>query len=117
MRRRASYDGIAIVAPHSTPYQRYSIETAHWWIAKALRGSLNSAGLTRRDIDGFTVSSFTLFPDTAVGLTQHLGLCPSWLDHIPMGGASGVSAAPSGAGRSGGGRQYCGLCRWGYQPY
>ena len=92
MRRRASYDGIAIVAPHSTPYQRYSIETAHWWIAKALRGSLNSAGLTPRDIDGFTVSSFTLFPDTAVGLTQHLGLGPSWLDHIPMGGASGVVA-------------------------
>ena len=38
------------------------------------------------------MSSFTSFPDTAVGLTQHLGLSPRWLDHIPMGGASGVVA-------------------------
>ena len=38
------------------------------------------------------MSSFTLFPDTPVGLTQHLGLSPRWLDSIPMGGASGVVA-------------------------
>ena len=92
MRTRQSYDGVALVAPFSTPYQRYSIETAHWWIAKALRGSLQAAGLKPRDLDGFCAASFTLFPDTAVGLTQHLGLCPRWLDHIPMGGASGVVA-------------------------
>ena len=92
MGKRRSYEGVALCAPYSTPYQRYSIETAHWWIARALRGSLELAGLRPYDIDGFTVSSFTLFPDTAVGLTQHLGLSPRWLDHIPMGGASGVVA-------------------------
>ena len=43
-------------------------------------------------IDGLTVSSFSLAPDTAVGVTQHLGLSPRWLDHIPTGGASGVMA-------------------------
>ncbi|OED36957.1 acetyl-CoA acetyltransferase [Chromatiales bacterium (ex Bugula neritina AB1)] len=91
-RARQSYNGVVLAAPFSTPYQRYSIETAHWWIARALRGSLQLAGLKPLEIDGFTVSSFTLFPDTAVGLTQHLGLCPRWLDHIPMGGASGVVA-------------------------
>ncbi len=90
--RRQSYDGVVLAAPFSTSYQRYSIETAHWWIARALRGSLQAAGLAPLDIDGFSVASFTLFPDTAVGLTQHLGLCPRWLDHIPMGGASGVVA-------------------------
>lgn len=89
---RASYEGVALVAPYSHPYTRYSMETAHWWIAKALRGSLDAAGLTPREIDGFCASSFTLHPDTAVGLTQHLGLVPRWLDHIPMGGASGVVA-------------------------
>lgn len=89
---RQSYCGVAIVAPYSHPYVRYSIDTAHWWIAKALRGSLEAAGLRPADLDGFCVSSFTLFPDTAVGLTQHLGLTPRWLDHIPMGGASGVVA-------------------------
>ncbi len=88
MQSPASYEGVVLTAPFSTPYQRYSIETAHHWIATALRGSLQSANLKPADIDGFAVSSFTLFPDTAVGLTQHLGLCPRWLDHIPMGGAS-----------------------------
>lgn len=88
MRKRQNYEGVAIAAPFSMPYQRYSIETAHWWIAKALRGSLDSAGLRPAELDGFSVASFTLFPDSAVGLTQHLGLCPRWLDHIPMGGAS-----------------------------
>lgn len=88
MQTPASYEGVVLTAPFSTPYQRYSIDTAHHWIATALRGSLRSANLKPADIDGFAVSSFTLFPDTAVGLTQHLGLCPRWLDHIPMGGAS-----------------------------
>lgn len=90
--RRQSYDGVVLTAPFSTSYQRYSVESAHWWIARALRGSLQAAGLKPLEIDGFSVASFTLFPDTAVGLTQHLGLCPRWLDHIPMGGASGVVA-------------------------
>lgn len=89
-RKRASYDGIALVAPATVPYERYSIETAHWWSARALRMTLDTAGLKPRDIDGFCVASFSLFPDTAVGLTQHLGLTPRWLDHIPMGGASGI---------------------------
>ena len=84
----ASYEGVALAAPFSTHYQRYSIDTAHHWIATALRGSLQAAKLKPGDIDGFSVASFTLFPDTAVGLTQHLGLCPRWLDHVPMGGAS-----------------------------
>ena len=35
---------------------------------------------------------FTVAPDTAVGLTQHFGISPRWLDHIPFGGASGVVA-------------------------
>ncbi len=90
--RRMGYEGVVLAAPATTPYQRFSKETAHWWIARALRQSLQSAGLSPRDVDGFSVASFTLFPDTAVGLTQHLGLTPRWLDHIPMGGASGVVA-------------------------
>lgn len=83
-----NYDGVAVTGAFSMPYERYSIETAHWWIAKGLKGALDLAGLGPKDLDGFCVSSFTLFPDSAVGLTQHLGLTPRWLDHIPMGGAS-----------------------------
>ncbi len=53
---------------------------------------LRSAGIAKARIDGLCFSSFTLGPDTAVGLTQHLGLAPRWLDNIPMGGASGIVA-------------------------
>ena len=89
---RQGYDGVVLAAPFTEPYTRFSNETAHWWIARALRGSLRAAGLTPRDIDGFAVASFTLFPDSPVALTQHLGLSPRWLDSVPMGGASGIVA-------------------------
>ena len=89
---RAAYDGIVLTAPVSVPYERYSKQSAHWWIGRALHGLKTVTGLGPADIDGLSVSSFTLFPDTAVGLTQHFGVSPRWLDHIPMGGASGVVA-------------------------
>ena len=91
-RDRKGYDGIVLAAPVSVPYERFSINSAHWWIARALRQSLDAAGMRPADLDGFSVSSFSLFPETAVGLTQHFGLTPRWLDHIPMGGASGIVA-------------------------
>lgn len=89
---RRGYDGVIAAVPVTIPYERYSPEVAHWWIARALGELSRRAGVAPADIDGLTVSSFTLHPDTAVGLTQHLGLTPRWLDHIPMGGASGVVA-------------------------
>jgi len=91
--RRAPYDGVVLAAPVTVPYVRYSQETAHWWIARGLKAALDAAGLDKSRVDGFSCSSFTLFPDTPVTLTQHLGLTPRWLDTIPMGGASGVVAA------------------------
>ncbi len=89
---RTAYDGVVLAAPVTVPYKRYSKESAHWWIGRALRGLKDATGLSAAEIDGLSVSSFTLFPDTAVGLTQHFGIFPRWLDHIPMGGASGVVA-------------------------
>ncbi|HVO17001.1 MAG TPA: thiolase family protein [Alphaproteobacteria bacterium] len=92
MTGRASYDGVVLAAPVTIPYVRYSIRGAHWFLSRALAGSLKRAGLKKEQIDGLCVSSFTLAPDSAVGLTQHLGLTVRWLDHIPMGGAAGVVA-------------------------
>jgi acetyl-CoA acetyltransferase len=89
---RRGYRDVAVAVPVSIPYERYSLESAHWWIARALGELTRRAGLRPTDLDGLSVSSFTLAPDTAVGLTQHLGLTPRWLDNIPMGGASGVVA-------------------------
>jgi len=89
---RAPYEGVVIAAPVTIPYVRYSTKDAHWFLGRALSSLLDESGLKKEQLDGLCVSSFTLFPDTAVGLTQHFGLSPRWLDHIPMGGASGVVA-------------------------
>jgi acetyl-CoA acetyltransferase len=89
---RANYDGVVACVPVTVPYVRHSIRGAHWFLAGALRELIATAGLVKDDVDGLCVSSFSLAPDTAVGLTQHLGMSPRWLDHIPMGGASGVVA-------------------------
>ncbi|WP_158932565.1 thiolase family protein [Acidisphaera sp. S103] len=87
--KRRGYDGVVLCAPISIPYRRYSVDSAHWWIGRALHALTQRTGLRPTDIDGLSVSSFTLAPDTTIGLTQHLGLSPRWLDHVPMGGAGG----------------------------
>ncbi|KAB1088619.1 thiolase family protein [Neorhizobium galegae] len=91
-RARQSYDGVVLAVPVTVPYQRYSIETAHWWMGKALRALAEGAGISHRDFDGFSVASFTMGPDAAIALTQHFGLSPRWLDHLPMGGAAGIAS-------------------------
>jgi len=91
-RQRQGYQGVVVAAPVTVPYVRYSIRSAHWWLARSFSELLKISGLKKQEIDGLSVSSFTLTPDTAIGLTQHLGLSPRWLDHVPLGGASGVVA-------------------------
>lgn len=88
--RIADYEGVAVAVPVTVPYERFSIRGAHWFMARALKALVDGAGISKDDIDGLCVASFTLAPDSAVGLTQHLGLTPRWLDHIPMGGASAI---------------------------
>ena len=90
--KRRDYADVVLAAPVTVPYRRFSINSAHWWIGRALQQLCERAALRPADIDGLTVSSFTLAPDAAIGLTQHFGLSPRWLDHIPMGGASGLLA-------------------------
>ena len=92
MSARKGYEGVAVAVPVTVPYVRYSTHGAHWFIGKVLSELVHQSGIAKDDIDGLCVSSFTLAPDTAVGLTQHLGLAPRWLDHLPLGGASGVVA-------------------------
>ena len=86
------YEGTAVAVPVTVPYVRYSTRSAHWFLGQALHALIKQAGIAKDDIDGLTVSSFSLSPDTAVGVTQHMGISPRWLDHIPTGGASGVMA-------------------------
>jgi acetyl-CoA acetyltransferase len=88
---RTPYDGVVIAAPVTIPYVRYSIESAQWWIGRALSTLVAQAGIKASDIDGLCVSSFTMGTDSGIGLTQHFGLCVRWLDTIPLGGASAVA--------------------------
>jgi acetyl-CoA acetyltransferase len=81
---------VVLAMPVTVPYERYSSESAHWWIGRALRALADGAGINHQEFDGFAVSSFTMGPDTAIALTQHFGLTPRWLDHVPMGGAAGI---------------------------
>lgn len=91
-RPRADYDGAVLAVPVSVPYRRYSPDPAHRFIGAALRGLIAGAGIAREDIDGLAVSSFTLAPDSAIGLTQHFGLSVRYLDDVPFGGASAIVA-------------------------
>lgn len=91
-RKRLGYDGVVLAAPVTVPYVRHSIRAAHWFVARALAQLLERSGLAKAAVDGACVSSFTLAPDSAIGLMQHLGLSPRWLDWLPIGGASGVAA-------------------------
>ncbi len=84
-------DAVAAV-PVTTAYSRFSVHGAHWFAARALAELLAQSRLEKSAIDGMCFSSFTLAPDTAVALTQHLDLSLRWLDHIPMGGAAGIVA-------------------------
>jgi len=84
------YDDVVLAAPVTVPYVRYSAHGAHWFLGRAVADLLAAARIPKQRIDGLAVASFTLAPDTAVGLTQHLGLTLRWLDHVPMGVASGI---------------------------
>jgi acetyl-CoA acetyltransferase len=88
--RRQGYEDIVVTVPVTVPYVRHSDHGAHWFVARALAGLLEATGLAKSALDGLCLSSFTLAPDTAVGVTQHLGLSLRWLDHIPMGGAGAI---------------------------
>lgn len=90
--KRKGYEGVAVAVPVTVPYVRYSTRSAHWFLGQAVQALIEQSGLAKDQIDGLTVSSFSLSPDTAVGVTQHLGLSPRWLDHLAVGGASGVMA-------------------------
>ncbi len=90
--RTQDYADVVLVAPVTVPYVRYSIRNAHWFAAQALSRLIKESGLGKADIDGLSLGSFTLAPDTAIGLTQHLGITVRWLDHVPLGGACGIVA-------------------------
>jgi len=89
---RRRWEEAVLTAPTTVEYVRQSHRSAHWFVAQTLAELLHASGLRKEDIDGLCLASFGLAPDTAIGLTQYVGLTVTWLDHIPLGGASGIVA-------------------------
>jgi acetyl-CoA acetyltransferase len=87
-----NYDGVVLAAPVTVPYVKHSTRPAQWWAAQALAGLAKAANVAHTSFDGLSVASFSLAPDTTVGLTQHLGLSPRFIDFLPFGGAAGIMA-------------------------
>ena len=85
---RQSYDGVVIAAPVSIPYQRFSVEATHWWAGAALRGLVEASGISHKEMDGLSIASFGLAPDSGINLTQHFGMTVRYLDTVPLGGAA-----------------------------
>ncbi len=86
------YGDIVVTAPISVPYVRFSHERSNYWLGRALGKVCKASGLKHNEIDGLSISSFTLGPDSAVSLTQHFGMTPRWVSQEVTGGASGVTA-------------------------
>ncbi|WP_116366097.1 thiolase family protein [Parahaliea mediterranea] len=86
------YSGVVIAAPISFGYAKQSPRGANWFIGNTLREMLRSAGLTKDDVDGLAISSFSLGADSAITLTQHFQMSPRWIAQLPYGGAAGLIA-------------------------
>lgn len=88
----AAYQAVALAVPVTIGYERTSGHGAAYFAGSALKALIDQAGLRKEDIDGLTMSSFSLKPDTVAGMTAYFGLSPRWIEEIPFGGASGVMA-------------------------
>lgn len=87
------YGGVALVAPVTVPYVRYSDHGPAWFFGQALAQLLSASGVAKEQVDGLAVSSFTLAPDGPQSLLNHFDLTVRWLESVPYGGASGIVAA------------------------
>lgn len=86
------YEGVALVAPVSFGYERFSEHDAAWFIGNTLAEMLKEANLEKAEIDGLAVASFSMAPDSVVCLAEHFGMTLSWIEQLPYGGSSGVMA-------------------------
>lgn len=81
-----------IVGAAGSPYSRHppAGTTTERVLADAFVRVLEATGVSREDVDGLGVASFTLAPDRAIDLAWKLGLRPRWLMDDGNGGASGI---------------------------
>lgn len=85
-----SYHDVVVTTPVTIPYVRYSTESTTWWIGRTLAALARDAGIDHKAIDGLSVGSFSTAPDSVIGLTQHFGLSPRFIDFLPFGGVAAI---------------------------
>lgn len=88
----AGYEGVVLAAPFSLVPQRRSQKSTQRLVAEVLAGVLAAAGLPARELDGLSLASFTLAPDTVAAMCHHFGLSCRYLDQPMLGGASALGA-------------------------
>lgn len=86
------YENVVAAVPVSTTYEKQSDKKPHWYIGKVLAELLDKTGLTKADIDGLALASFTLKPDSAAAMADYFRTEFNWILDLPMGGVSGVVA-------------------------
>ena len=89
----SGFDDIVLTTPVSFGYSKFSEHSSTWFAGQVLREMLDQSGIEKNQVDGLSLSSFSLAPDTAPSVVESLGLSLKWLANIPYGGASGIIAA------------------------
>jgi acetyl-CoA acetyltransferase len=81
-----------IVGAAETPYVRHPRDsvTTESLLADVFLRALESAGVSRDQVDGLGVASFTLAPDRAIDVAWKLGVRPRFLMDDGNGGAAGI---------------------------
>ena len=88
--QRQPYTDVVVTTPVTVPYRRYSSESTAWWIGRALAALSKGSGINHREIDGLAIGSFSTAPDSVIGLTQHFGVTPRYVDYMPFGGVAAI---------------------------
>lgn len=86
-------DAVAIVGAAESAYVRHpEVERrTETFLAEAVVGALEDAGIPRDEVDGLGVASFSLAPDHAIDLAWRLGMRLRWVMEDTNGGASGIN--------------------------
>lgn len=92
MAPRRGYDGVVLTVPVTVPSVKNASKSAQWWVGRALAALAHGSGMSHKAFDGLSIASFSMAPDSTIGLTQHFGLSPRYIDFQPLGGMSGLAA-------------------------
>ena len=75
-----------VTAYGSSPYEKGDGHELLWHLAEATCACLEQAGLTKDEIDGLALASFSYPPGSVVTLAEHFGMRLRWAEQGAFGG-------------------------------